>query len=213
MRYETFQDLISKIKNLELPGEHAHEIMSPPFRKHLEKRVLEKEKKVKKAAVMALFYPNHLNEAMLVLILRNSYKGVHSAQIGFPGGKIELEDSSIEAAALRETEEEIGVSQNLVQVIRPMSPIYIPPSNFLVYPFLGMAHQNLKFKKQDDEVQDVIQVRVADFLSSNNVVNTLVPTSYKVEVEVPAFRLNNHIVWGATAMMLSEIKVVLKQSF
>lgn len=213
MRYETFLELISKIKNLELPGENAHEIMSPPFRKQLEKRVLEKENKAKKAAVMALFYPNDLNEAMLVLILRNSYKGVHSAQIGFPGGKIELEDSSIEAAALRETEEEIGVSQDLVKVIRPMSPIYIPPSNFLVYPFLGMAHQNLRFKKQDEEVQDVIQVRVSDFLSSNNVISTLVPTSYKVEVEVPAFKLNNHIVWGATAMMLSEIKVVLNQSF
>ena len=213
MQYETFLELTSKIKNLELPGEHAHEIMSPPFRKQLAQKVLAKEKSAKKAAVMALFYPNPLNEAMLVLILRNSYKGVHSAQIGFPGGKIEPEDNSIKSAALRETEEEIGISQNLVKVIRPMSPIYIPPSNFLVYPFLGTSYDFLKFKKQDEEVKDIIQVRVADFLSPKSVINTLVPTSYNIEVEVPAFKLNNHIVWGATAMMLSEIKVVLEQTF
>jgi len=81
----------------------------------------------------------------------------------------------------------------------------------MVYPFLGIAKQQLQFIKQDSEVEDIIEVTLADFLNENNVINTKVATSYNVKVEVPAFKLNGHIVWGATAMMLSEIKVLLKE--
>ena len=81
----------------------------------------------------------------------------------------------------------------------------------MVHPFLGIAKQTPKFIKQDDEVEIIIEVSLKDILNERNVINTKVPTSYNIEVEVPAFQLNNYIVWGATAMMLSEIKVLLKQ--
>jgi len=173
--------------------------------------MLDKSKSAKKAAVLALFYPNRSYETSLVLILRNSYPGVHSAQVAFPGGKIEPQDLSIEAAAIRETEEEIGVDSKDIQLVKAMSPLYIPPSNFIVYPFLGTANEPLQFIKEESEVQEIIEVKLSDFLDARSVVRTRVSTSYKIEVEVPAFSLNGYTVWGATAMMLSEIKQVLNQ--
>lgn len=92
-----------------------------------------------------------------------------------------------------------------------MSPLYIPPSNFLVYPFMGIVHESPVFVREESEVQEVIEVKISDFLNPSSVIRTKVPTSYKMEVEVPAFLLNGHVVWGATAMMLSEIKEVLNR--
>ena len=97
-----------------------------------------------------------------------------------------------------------------ITVLKQLTQVYIPPSNFFVQPFFGIAEQQPSFIKQDDEVDDIIEVLLTDFLNEANVVTKSVSTSYKLDVEVPAFRLNEHIVWGATAMMLSEIKDLLK---
>lgn len=183
--------------------------MSPPFRTQLAKQMADKVKSAKKAAVLALFYPDVEGNTTLVLILRNTYPGVHSNQVGFPGGKIEPTDSSHKAAALRETYEEIGVEISAIEVIKTMSPIYIPPSNFMVYPFMGKTDNRPHFIKDDTEVDAIIEISLSDFLDPSIVINTKVPTSYKVEVEVPAFLIDGYNVWGATAMMLSEIKEVL----
>ena len=113
--------------------------------------------------------------------------------------------------AIRETEEEVGVPEEMINVIKTMSPIYIPPSNFMVHPYLGVSELTPKFIKQVEEVEDVIEVSLLDFLDEANCITTRVPTSFNVEVDVPAFKLNGYIVWGATAMMLSELKDLLKQ--
>src|SRR5690606_8565104 len=86
-----------------------------------------------------------------------------------------------------------------------------PPSNFIVHPFLGTLHYTPQFLKQDEEVEDVLEIPLLHFLDDANVTTKAVQTSYNVEIEVPAFNLNNHVVWGATAMMLNEVKVLLKQ--
>ncbi len=211
MTFDSFLEIITKIENSKLPGEAAHRIMSPPFREHLAKKMMEKSKTAKRAAVLAMFYPNTQGLTNLVLILRNTYPGVHSAQVGFPGGRIEPTDPSIKFAALRETEEEIGIPTKSINVVKTMSPLYIPPSNFLVYPFMGILNETPSFIKDPNEVQEIIEVSLNDFLSPSTIISTNVPTSYDVEVEVPAFLLNNFIVWGATAMMLSEIKEVLNE--
>ncbi|MDN3493171.1 NUDIX hydrolase [Winogradskyella bathintestinalis] len=212
MLFSTFLESVVKIKHLELSGEDSHAKMSPPYRLELAEKMKAKSKPPRKAAVMALFYPNTADETHLVLILRKTYRGVHSAQVGFPGGKYEDDDNNdLQQTAIRETEEEIGVARMHIDVLKKMSPLYIPPSNFMVHPYIGISKEYLIFTKQDEEVEAIIEVKLTDFLSKKNTLTATVPTSFDVEVDVPAFKFNNHIVWGATAMMLGEIKDLLKQ--
>jgi len=212
MVFNTFLESVVKIKHLELFGETSHAKMSPPYRLELVDKMKEKAKSAKRAGVMALFYPNLEGETHLILILRKTYKGVHSAQVGFPGGKYEDEDNNdLMQTAIRETEEEVGVPKGLVEVLKTMSPLYIPPSNFMVHPYVAVSESTPNFVKQDDEVEAIIEVKLIDLLDEANTLTTRVPTSFNVVVDVPAFKLNNHIVWGATAMMLGEIKDLLKQ--
>jgi len=211
MKFDEFLQSVSKIENIPLPAESSQFKMSPPFREQLQAQKKNAIKNAKNAGVVALFYPDQEHETKLVLILRKTYKGVHSAQVGFPGGKVEKTDASIKDAAIRETWEEVGVPQSEVEILCAMTKVYIPPSNFFVYPFIGISRCTPKFVKQDTEVEDIIEVTLQDFISESSVVTKTVSTSYSVEVDVPAFHLNNHIVWGATAMMLSEIKDLLKE--
>lgn len=161
---------------------------------------------------MALFYAGSDNVTHLLLILRQPHpKDVHSNQIGFPGGKMEKEDSDLEATALRETFEEVGVSPEKIEVLRGCSEIYIPPSNFEVKPFVGLYRERTPFVPQDSEVAALIEVVLDDFLNDANLFSQNLSTSYAENVTVPAFNLNGHTVWGATAMMLSEIRTLLRQ--
>jgi len=211
MNFDEFLKSLSKIKNIQLPAEDSQFKMAPPFRKELLQSRKNDIKKAKQAGVLALFYPNANQETTLVLILRKTYKGVHSAQVGFPGGKLEIGDASLKEAAIRETFEEVGVPINTIKIIKTLSYVYIPPSNFYVQPFLGITKQTPQFIKQDDEVEAVIEVPLKHLLDEKMVRKKIVKTSYSLDVEVPAFNLNGHVVWGATAMMLSEIKDMLKQ--
>lgn len=210
MHFKDFLNNVSKIKNLELPGEASQFKMVPPFRKELLNKVRDKIPFAKKAAILALFYPKN-DETYLVLILRKTYKGVHSAQVGFPGGKLEANET-LEQAAVRETFEEVGVPQNIITVIRDLTSVYIPPSNYNVYPFLGYTEETPNFIKQDEEVEAIIEVSLQDLLDDNSFITKNVETSYAVSIDVPAFKLQGFDVWGATAMMLSEVKDLLKQA-
>lgn len=210
MNFDEFLVSLSKIKNIPLPAETSQFKMSPPFRQELISSYKEAMKDAKRAGVLAMFYPDHSNQTHLALILRKTYKGVHSAQIGFPGGKYEDEDKTLKKTALRETFEEIGVPEHHIEVIKQMTEVYIPPSNFYVQPFIGITMKTPHFIKQDDEVEAIIEVPLHHFLDNNIVVTKSVATSYTVKIDVPAYELNGHIVWGATAMMLSEIKDILK---
>lgn len=211
MNFDIFLKSISKIKHIPLPGQESQAKMSPSYRAALMSGQADLMANARKAGVMALFYPDVQHQTKLILILRKTYSGVHSAQVGFPGGKLELDDPSLEYAALRETYEEVGVVMGTVQVIKALTELYIPPSNFMVYPFLGVASQTPEFKKQDDEVEDLIEVVLEDFVSDDHVGSQMLMTSLGKNVEVPVFKLNGHTVWGATAMMLSEIKDLLKK--
>ncbi len=211
MEFEKFLQLIPKIKNIVLPGQVSHFKMLPEFRQEALKKDKYAIKHAKHAAVLALFYPCENRETKFVLILRNSYRGVHSAQVSFPGGKPEDQDKSMRDTALREAFEEIGVPQKSVKIIKNLSQVYIPPSNFYVHPFMGVMESIPTFKKQDREVEEVIEVGLKHLLDNQLLVLSKVKASYSVEVKVPAFKFNNHIVWGATAMMLNEIKDVLKE--
>ncbi|GGW33250.1 NUDIX hydrolase [Arenibacter certesii] len=211
MNFNDFAKSISKIENIELPGSASHYKMIPSFRrKELEANGIV-NKNTKKAAVMALFYPDISYNTNLLLILRNTYKGIHSNQIALPGGKVEKEDESLLATALRETYEEVGADPNNIRVIRHLTEIFIPPSNFEVTPYLGLYQKERPFLLQKEEVAALVEVSLYDFMDDSKIIYQKLSTSYADNVEVPAFKLNGYTVWGATAMMLNEIKELFKQ--
>lgn len=212
MDFDHFLKHIPKIESQKLMAKEAHLLMAPPERVSSLINEDYADKNPKRAAVMMLLYPKN-KQTHLALIIRNSYPGVHSSQIAFPGGKVELEDESLKNTALRETHEEIGVHPDKIQVIKPFTEVYIPPSNFLVAPFMGISHSELTFTEQLDEVAGIIELPILDLLNEKNLVIKRMNTSYSTNVDVPTFKINEHYVWGATAMMLSELKEVLKNVF
>lgn len=211
MEFSHFINNIANLKKEKLLATDAHIKMAPLERITYLKDKSYTEKKPRNAAVLMLVYPKN-DIAHLALIVRNTYPGVHSSQIGFPGGKEELEDGTLEITALRETEEEVGIAMHKVEVIRQCSEIYIPPSNFLVTPYLGFCKENLEFTPNPDEVKRVLELPIHQLLNDEIIVQTKMTTSYATNIDVPAFQVEKYVVWGATAMMLSELKELFKNA-
>ena len=186
-----------EILDQELPGEKAHLRMSPTFRGEFNPGM-----DPVKAATLALLYPLK-GEAHLVFIKRNEYDGPHSAQVSFPGGAWEAKDKSLENTALRETREELGIRDKIV-IMGGLTPLHIPVSNFMVYPFLGWMDQRPEFDPDPSEVQYVIEVSLRDLLNPANCQSEIL-YHHEQPVEAPFYQVGKEKIWGATAMMLSEI--------
>lgn len=205
---ENLKELLKERLKGELPGIFAHKKLAPSYRP-TELPGLEVIEKAKKAATLLLLYFKN-KEAYFVLIQRVSYKGVHSGQIAFPGGKQEATDADFEETALRETEEEIGVLQKDVEIIGKLSNIYIPPSNFYVYPYIGFYKgKDINFSPQLTEVAKVIEVPLKELLKENVIQNIDVTVKNDSKMTVPAFVLPQCTIWGATAIILSEFCEIL----
>lgn len=210
MLFTDFTKYISKIEKKTLQASDAHAKMAPLERVSFLKEMSYADKNPREAAVLMLLYPKSA-QTHLALIVRNSYPGVHSSQIGFPGGKVEIEDIDLAHTALRETHEEVGIPSHKITIIRPFSKIYIPPSNFLVSPFLGISHEELSFIPDNNEVKHVLEFPLTTFLDDKTITKVKMTTSYAIDIEVPAFMVEKYVVWGATAMMMSELKETIKE--
>jgi 8-oxo-dGTP pyrophosphatase MutT (NUDIX family) len=211
MNFKDLKRIIPKLKLSNLNSKTSQIKLAPSFRKEFIKLNSNKLLNSKKAAVIAALYEDD-NIVRLILILRNTYNGVHSNQIGFPGGRVEDYDKTLFDTAIRETYEEIGVRVQKNELIRELHEIYIPPSNFNVYPFLVILNHPPSFVKDDKEVKEVITIDLESLLNCK-ITQTQIPIPAKLnelniqnDVEVPAFKLAGYNVWGATAMMLSEIR-------
>jgi len=180
-----------------LPGEEAHLRMSPDFRGKVNE-----QKDPAKAAVLALFYPSE-GSTHLVFIKRNEYDGPHSAQVSFPGGACEPKDKTMEDTALRETREELGV-KGRIEILGALTPLHIPVSNFMVYPYVGCLMKAPIFHPDPVEVQYVIEAPLVALLDPVNSGSETLKHHGK-SMKVPFYSLRNEKIWGATAMMLSEV--------
>lgn len=212
MQFEQFLDKISVVAKQPLFALDAHLKMAPLERVQYLQNYNYSAQNPKASAVLSLFYPKN-GLAHLLLIVRSSYPGVHSSQIAFPGGKKELEDLNLQETALREANEEVGISPTEIEIVKQWSDLYIPPSNFMVSAFMGITQETPNFALQPDEVSGIIELPVEDLLNDSLVQNVRMTTSYATDIEVPAFVINDHIVWGATAMILSEIKETFRAVF
>lgn len=210
MSLDYIAQLTSKIEEIPKPGLAAQLKMAPPQRFGSKETLLKLPKNVKKAAVMMLLYPNKEKELSFCLIKRTTYNGKHSGQISFPGGKKEEKDIDFWATALRESQEEVGVNPNKVQLITTLSSTYIPPSNFYVYPYLAYINQRPDFVAEEGEVDHVLEVPLADLLEESAIQDGPITTSYATEVIVPMFVFGTYRVWGATAMILSEAREIIR---
>ena len=208
MKFNHFKNKIPTYVTKALGGLDAQFKLAPELRlKYNTDKI--KANNPRLASVLVLFYPNENNEITFLLTERASYKGTHSAQISFPGGKVDITDINMEATALREALEEVGVHVMPTQVFKEITPVYIPPSNFLATPFLAFVSEKPKFRI-NYEVENTIEVLLEDLLNEGSLSKVNLTTSYMHNVDVPCFKLNGYVVWGATAMMLSEIKELLK---
>lgn len=208
MDFQEFLQFVPKLISVELPALKAHLKMAPLERLTQLQNQSKEKNDPRTAAVLMLCYPKN-GATHLVLIVRNSYEGVHSAQIAFPGGKYENGDIDFAATAIRETYEEVGVDPQKVELIKPFTQVYIPPSNFIVYPYLAICQEEIDFIPDPKEVADIIELPIATLLNDSCSIETELKTSYANSIMVPAFQIEHHTIWGATAMMLSELKDVM----
>jgi 8-oxo-dGTP pyrophosphatase MutT (NUDIX family) len=195
--------------SIRLPGEAAQLRMAPLARGEFPKdqNILAS---ASRSAVLVLLYPWD-QSAHTVLIKRKAYEGVHSAQVSFPGGKHEDTDSDFAMTALREAQEEVGVDAGVIKVICRLSQLYIPPSGFLVYPFLATTEERPAFKPDPKEVESIIELNLSDLLQDRLVKSKQMTLGSGLTTSIPYFDFHGHIVWGATAMILSELKELLRR--
>lgn len=203
-----FSQRLRNSLKVDLPGEQAHRMMAPSGRS----LAMKKGSKIppRESAVLIAIYPANENIS-ICFIKRPEYDGVHSGQIAFPGGGREKEDANIIETALREAYEEVHILQHQVEVLGQLSPIYIPPSNYVVSPVVGMLPQRPDFIAQPDEVAEIIEIQLEKLIAEDVFENRLFYPDTSYEIEAPCFNIDNTIIWGATAMILYEFIAVSKE--
>lgn len=163
----------------------------------------------KKGGVMLLLYPGRDANLTLVLMRRQTYNGAHSGQVSFPGGAREAGESLLDTA-LRETTEEIGVPLQSLKVLGALTPVYIPPSNFMVYPYAAYSATRPNFAPNQREVAELIEVPLAALFSDGARQMTKMNIKPFGMTDVPCYNFGGNKVWGATAMILKEFKELVK---
>lgn len=210
MTIERIKELLQQAFTKELPGKDAHVKMAPqPL--DLRRFTTTFSEPPKKSGVLLLFYQNH-GSVYFPLIKRPHYPGVHSGQVGFPGGKMEPSDPDILFTALREAEEEIGINASKVEVLGQLSDLYIPTSNFLVSPVVGFVPEKPSFIPEQREVARIIATEVISLFHPEVRKQTQLAVGGGMYLDTPYFAVEEEIVWGATAMILSELIQVLDQN-
>ncbi len=215
-----FSSLLQKIQTQVvglLPGPIAQATMMPPSRGPLVKGM---PLGAKVGAVVVLLW-QELEETKILLMRRTNTGGTHSGQISFPGGQMDATDGSLTYTALRELQEEMGIkwmtlngnSTNTTTVVGSLTPLYIPPSNFYVQPILCISNGKPVIHASVAEVEEVLILSTNDIFANKKMVNVSRSDDASVQMETIAYQPTENItIWGATAMMLAEIEIILKDA-
>lgn len=192
----------------ELPGEAAHVRMAPISRS-LSSIARAKAEVYRESAVAIILFED-AGEQRIVLIQRQQYEGRHGGQVSFPGGKKDEEDRGLLETAIRESYEEIGVMLRKEEFIGKLTPVFIPVSSFHVEAHVFYLERKPEFRKDEREVEAVFTIRIEELLDDTRILHTDIPLGNNMHLRnVPYFALENKIIWGATALMLNELKEVL----
>jgi 8-oxo-dGTP pyrophosphatase MutT (NUDIX family) len=203
---ESFTSRLKAILENKLPGREAQFRMAP-YRKPVDFNFKFPEHARKSSVMVSYFFKS--GSPCFILMKRSEYKGVHSGQICFPGGAEEPEDQSSKHTAIREVQEEIGVCFAIDQIIGKLSPLYIPVSNFIVQPFMAFLETKPKYALDPLEVDNIIEVDLEDIMDNRNEEIRTIKHSQGFELETPCFVFNKKVVWGASAMIIAELKQII----
>ena len=204
----------SKIKLLQekiqqyLPGVKSH-IEFYPYRFSNENTI---DSTTFRKAAVAVHLFNKENQLHLLLIERSEYDGTHSKQIAFPGGKIDPEDPSTEYAARRESFEEVAIPFDKGLLIGQLTEVNIPVSKFNVIPFVFYHEELPELTKNKREVNEILTISLKELLDELNKTSVIIQINKQVRLpNVPCFIIQEKIIWGATALILNELKVICKE--
>jgi 8-oxo-dGTP pyrophosphatase MutT (NUDIX family) len=165
---------------------------------------------IRKSAVLMLLYPVE-GVAHTVFIVRPMYDGVHSGQVAFPGGRQEETDADLKHTALRESKEEVGLSSENIEILGTLSSLYIAPSRYMVQPYVGVCRVVPKLIPDNKEVDKILQPALSSvFQPQNKGLFKVWASGANMTINAPGYRVGDHIIWGATAMMLSEVEGMFK---
>lgn len=185
-----------------LPGRSAQEIMAP--RPIDESRFKENPNfPAKLGGVMVMLYERD-GDWWIPLMKRPEYNGHHSGQVSFPGGKKEKYDADLIETAFRETEEEVGIGATQIDMLGNLTELFIVASNFKVLPTVGLLNESPIYMPDSKEVESILEISLSDLKNeSKKGVKTMHFGQYTIHS--PYYDVDGHVVWGATAMMLSEL--------
>jgi 8-oxo-dGTP pyrophosphatase MutT (NUDIX family) len=206
------KDLADRIANRlqqPLPGKDLQFLMAPKQRESLKNFNYNKSNTTDSAVLISLF--PFKEELYTVFILRADYKGVHSGQISFPGGRKDKQDENLIQTALREAQEETGIKPDNVNILGQLTELYVYPSNFIIYPFIGYLNEKPDFIPDPKEVKDIIVFPLEKLCDDRIRSSKLIKAASGLEIEAPYYNLNGHVLWGATAMIVSEFVQVLRE--
>lgn len=194
-----------------LPGLEAQLLMAAGIRVKAARNFKIDSSKARIGAVLIALYMDG-ETVRTVLMKRPDYDGTHAGQVSFPGGKVEEQDKDLIATALREAEEEVNIKPDEVMVIGQLTELYIPPSNFLVHPILGVLKQPPTLVPDAHEVQSIHTPELSYLLRDDIIEEIEIKLKTGFKMKTPSFKVDGHVVWGATAMIISELKAILREA-